>query len=209
MIEIKGYPGYFLGDDNKTIIGLKKKPLKPVNNCVVLCRDGERIVVPVNKLIFCAQNEVSPDEIQKGISFRDMGNGVIEAETFGERMSYVKKQGLLKVKISDEQIVFLQKYLILVKEVHDNVEGAKSRLYSHILNDRIEYINYAYKIGGNLTAEKAEMFADDAILATMEAICNFERMITNPRGCVKSFIKGYVRESRKKKTKPLITTKKI
>ena len=104
---------------------------------------------------------------------------------------------------------FLQKYLILVKEVHDNVEGAKSRLYSHILNDRIEYINYAYKIGGNLTAEKAEMFADDAILATMEAICNFERMITNPRGCVKSFIKGYVRESRKKKTKPLTTTKKI
>lgn len=209
MIEIKGYAGYFIADDGKTVIGKQGHALKPHNNCVVLSQDGMRTVVPVNKLLYCAQKGVSPDEIAKGYSFRDMGNGKIEAETFGQRMSYVIKKGMNKVKISDEQIDFLMTYLQLVKNVHNEVTDAKTQLYWHIYNDRKDYIRYAFKIGGNINQETAEMFADDAILATMEAICNFHRMITNPRGCVRTFIRGYVKENRKILKTPIENSKNI
>ncbi len=196
MIEIKGFSGYYLADDGKNIIGKRGMPLKPINNCVVLQQNRKRTVVPVNKLIFCAQNNVSPVDIPKGYSFRDKGEGVIEAETFGQRMSFVIKKRMNKVKISDEEIEYLLKYFQLMRDVFHNNDKANAQLYLHIYSDRNKYVLYAFNVGNNLTKEKAEMYADDAILKIMENICKEHLMIMNPRGYVRSCIRDYIKKSR-------------
>ena len=58
------------------------------------------------------------------------------------------------------------------------------------------FIAYACKLSYN-NRQNAEIVADSAIMATMDVICNNEVMVPNPRGCVKSFIRGYLRENRK------------
>ena len=195
MIEIKGYPGYYLDDDGMTIIGKKKKPLKTKFNCVILQQNGRRTCVPVNKLVWCALRGVSPDEIPKGYSFR-MIDGRMVAETFSDRMSYVKRKNTKKVRISDEQILYLERYIQILKDIRQDTDDAKAKLFMLINEDREQFIAYACKLSYN-NRENAEIVADSAIMATMDVICNNEVMVPNPRGCVKSFIRGFLRENRK------------
>lgn len=196
MIEIKGYPGYYLADDGKSIIGKYKRALKPVNNCVILQKEKHRTCIPVNKLIWCANKGVSPDEVQKGYSFREI-NGKMMAETFSDRMSFAKRKASNKVRISEEQINYLKNYLKILEDIQNGVEGAQARLFSIINDDRDEYIGYACKLQNNNNRQNAEILTDSAIMATMERICDNELMVANPRGCVKSFIRGFVRENRR------------
>ena len=195
MIEIKGYPGYYLDDDGMTIIGKKKKPLKTKFNCVILQQNGRRTCVPVNKLVLCALRGVAPDEIPKGYSFR-MIDGRMVAETFSDRMSYVKRKNTKKVRISDEQILYLERYIQILKDIRQDTDDAKAKLFMLINEDREQFIAYACKLSYN-NRENAEIVADSAIMATMDVICNNEVMVPNPRGCVKSFIRGFLRENRK------------
>ena len=195
MIEIKGYPGYYLDDDGMTIIGKRNRALKTKFNCVILQQNGRRTCVPVNKLVWCAIRGVSPDEIPKGYSFR-MVDGRMVAETFSDRMSYVKKKNTKRVRISDEQILYLERYIQILKDIQLDTDDAKSRLFMLINEDREQFIAYACKLSYN-NRQNAEIVADSAIMATMDVICNNEVMVPNPRGCVKSFIRGYLREKRK------------
>ena len=196
MIEIKGYPGYFLSDDGKNIIGKRRRALKPVNGCVTLHQHGRKACMPVNKAIWCANKGVSPDEIPKGYSFR-WANGRMMAETFSDRMSYAKRKASPRVRISDEQIDYLKKYLSIIEDIHNRAEGAKAALFTIINSDKEEYIAYTCKLQNNYNRDNAEIVVDSAIMATMEAICDNDMMVANPRGCVKSFIRGLVRENRK------------
>ena len=196
MIEIKGYPGYFLADDGKNIIGKWGRALKPVNSCVTLQQHGRKTCMPVNKVIWCANKGVSPDEVPKGYSFRWI-NGRMMAETFSDRMSYAKRKASPRVRISDEQIDYLKKYLKILEDIHNGVEGAKAALFTIINNDKEEYIGYACKLQNSNNRDNAEIVVDSAIMATMETICDNDMMVANPRGCVKSFIRGLVRENRK------------
>ena len=195
MIEIKGYPGYFLDDDGMTIIGKRNKALKTKFNCVILQQNGRRTCVPVNKLVWCAIRGVSPDEIPKGYSFR-MVDGRMVAETFSDRMSYVKKKNTKRVRISDEQILYLERYIQVLKDIRQEAGDAKARLFMLINEDREQFIAYACKLSYN-NRQNAEIVADSAIMATMDVICNNEVMVPNPRGCVKSFIRGILRENRR------------
>ena len=195
MIEIKGYPGYYLDDDGMTIIGKRNRALKTKFNCVILQQNGRRTCVPVNKLVWCAIRGVSPDEIPKGYSFR-MIDGRMVAETFSDRMSYVKKKNTTRVRISDEQILYLERYLRILRDIRQDADGAKARLFMLINEDREQFIAYACKLSYN-NREHAEIVADSAVMATIDVICNNEVMVSNPRGCVKSFIRGYLRENRK------------
>ena len=195
MIEIKGYPGYYLDDDGMTIIGKRNRALKTKFNCVILQQNGRRTCVPVNKLVWCAIRGVSPDEIPKGYSFR-MVDGRMVAETFSDRMSYVKKKNTKRVRISDEQILYLERYIQILKDIQLDTDDAKSRLFMLINEDREQFIAYACKLSYN-NRQNAEIVADSAIMATMDVICNNEVMVPNPRGCVKSFIRGFLRENRR------------
>lgn len=195
MIEIKGYPGYYLADDELTIIGKRKKALKTRFNSVILQQDGKRTCVPINKLIWCALRGVSPDEIPKGYSFRP-DNGKMIAETFSDRMSYVKKKNTRRVKISEEQIQYLENYVKILKDIQQNIEFAKSNLFMLINEDREQFIAYAIKLSF-YNRDKAEIVADRAVIATIDKICNEKILITNPRGCVRTFIRGYLRVNRK------------
>lgn len=194
MIEIKGYPGYYLADDDKSIIGKWHREMKTYNNCVKLFRDGKGKVIPVNKLIWCAKKGVSPDDIPKGYSFRWF-NGDIMAETFSDRMSYVKRKSSPHVKMDSEQINYHKNYFEILEEVFNNVEGAQAKLFALINDDKEAFIKYACKLQNS--KEKAEVLVDSAIMATMEVICDDNTMVSNPRGCVKSYIRGLVRENKR------------
>lgn len=196
MIKIKGYPGYFLADDGKHIVGKWKRNLKPVNNCVILQKNGRRTCVPVNKLIWCAYKGVSPDDVPKGYSFREM-NGQMMVETFSDRMSYARRKATNKVKMSNDQINYLKTYVEILEQIQNNEEGAQAKLFSFINNNREEYIAYTLKLQNNTNRDNAEIITDNAIMTTMEVICSNEMMVTNPKGCIKSFIRGFVREKRK------------
>ena len=195
MIEIIGYPGYFLADDGKSIIGKWGRALKPVNGCVTLQQRGKKACMPVNKAIWCANKGVSPDEVPRGYSFRWV-NGRMMAETFSDRMSYARRKASPRVRISDEQIDYLKKYLGILEDIHNGVDGAKAELFTIINNDKEDYVAYACKLQNN-NRDNAEIVVDSAIMATMEAICDNDMMVANPRGCVRSFIRGLVRENRR------------
>ena len=171
MIKIKGYPGYFLADDGKHIVGKWKRNLKPVNNCVIL-------------------------QVPKGYSFREM-NGQMMVETFSDRMSYARRKATNKVKMSNDQINYLKTYVEILEQIQNNEEGAQAKLFSFINNNREEYIAYTLKLQNNTNRDNAEIITDNAIMTTMEVICSNEMMVTNPKGCIKSFIRGFVREKRK------------
>ena len=196
MKPIKDCPGYKLSDDGKTIIGKYGRPLKPNGkNCVVLQVGKIRRTVPVVKLIWCANRGVSPNEVPKNYCFRETENGDVRVETFAERMKVVAFNRIDNNKITYEEVLYMDRYIQILKDIIAGEPEARKSLFMLINADRNFFLRYAIHVSGKSEQTKAEAFTDKAIIDTLDAICEHNLMVCNPRGYVKTTIRRYIHQS--------------
>lgn len=199
MINIIDFPGYKLADDNKTVIGRYGKPLKPNRkNCVLMINEkNERKLHSVYKIIYCAQNNISPDIVTKDLCFRMLDNGDVVAENFSDRMRQVAMNRAAANKINSERLLYMERYVTILKNILAGNINAKYKLFMLINADRNDYFNYALGLYGGTAKEKAEMVTDKAIIDSLDVICVQHKMVYNLKGYVKNTIRRYINDCKK------------
>lgn len=199
MTNIIGFPGYKLSDDKKSVIGRYGKPLKPnKKNCVLMRNDkDERKLHSVYKIIYCANNNISPDSVTKDFCFRMLENGEVVAENFSDRMREVALKRAAANKINARRLQHMEKYVNILKNILAGNANARLKLFSFINQDRNDYFNYALGLDGGTTRENAEMVTDKAIIDTLDTICEQLRMVYNLKGYVKNAIRRYINNSKR------------
>ena len=193
-IPIKGCPGYFvLGTE---IIGKRGKVLKAGKHDIYRLKVcGKVLSAPRFKLVWCAENGHSPQEVPAHFSFY-FDEGLVRVTIFSERMAGVRARMRMTVRVKREDYDFLERYARFAKDMIDGAPDAASRLFALINSRRDEYISYARRQCGAADRAAAEFYADQSVFHVWELIRRGAFFVASPVASVKYNIRKLVNEAR-------------
>ena len=196
MKQIIGFDGYTV--DGFSIIGKYGKPLKVGKNDVItLCVGTKRFRFPICKIIYAAQHDIDVRKINKGYSFKQ-DNGVIVCETFSNRMRAARTKYNNIIKVTYNDLDYIEQYAKLGKDIIKGVPDAKMQMFTLLNSKRNEFISYAKKASGGVGEQTAILYADQSIFKVFEAILRRTQFVCSPVASIKWHINKLIKDSRKK-----------
>lgn len=195
MTRIPNTDYYTDGCDIYSHTGRKLKP--GTRDVMHLTVDGKRLIAPRAKLVWCANHNVDPKQVDRRYSFYFM-DGKVEVTHFSDRMSEVRREWAktTKVKLSDYD--FVEKYVKLAKAQLLGDKRAELMLYALLDSRRQELENYGLHAAGGVGKDKAAAYADTAIWRVYNAIINHTRHVPSPMASMMFFVRQQVKDGRNK-----------
>lgn len=196
-LSIPGYPGYtVLGFD---VIGSRGRYLRAgTRDVMTIYRKGKALKATRAKLVWCARNRCSPDEVPKKYSF-SIRNGELIVEDLSQRMSRVRSEYSKMIRIQYDDYDFVERFANSAKNAILGDSEAQHRLFTLLQSRRKDLIMYAKTAVGGRGTVKATDYADRSILWAYEKTLSRTRALPSPVASMKAYIRSLAYEDRKKR----------